>query len=51
MVGYSPWGRKESDTTEGRHFHFFFQDIGLPSGAVAKNPPADAGDMRLGFYP
>ena len=22
MVGYSPWGRKESDTTEGLHFHF-----------------------------
>ena len=23
MVGYSPWGRKESDTTERLHFHFF----------------------------
>ena len=22
MVGYSPWGRKESDTTEQLHFHF-----------------------------
>ena len=22
LVGYSPWGRKESDTTEGLHFHF-----------------------------
>ena len=22
MVGYSPWGRKESDTTEWLHFHF-----------------------------
>ena len=21
-VGYSPWGRKESDTTEQLHFHF-----------------------------
>ena len=21
LVGYSPWGRKESDTTEQRHFH------------------------------
>ena len=21
-VGYSPWGRKESDTTERLHFHF-----------------------------
>ena len=24
MVGYSPWGRKESDMTERLHFHFFF---------------------------
>ena len=22
LVGYSPWGHKESDTTEGLHFHF-----------------------------
>ena len=22
MVGYTPWGLKESDTTEGLHFHF-----------------------------
>ena len=25
LVGYSPWGRKESDTTERLHFHFHFQ--------------------------
>ena len=24
LVGYSPWGHKESDTTEQRHFHFHF---------------------------
>ena len=23
-MGYSPWGRKESDTTERLHFHFHF---------------------------
>ena len=23
LVGCSPWGRKESDTTERLHFHFF----------------------------
>ena len=23
-MGYSPWGRKESDTTERLHFHFLF---------------------------
>ena len=25
LVGYSPWGRNESDTTEWLHFHFHFQ--------------------------
>ena len=25
VVGYSPWGRKESDTTERLHFTFFYQ--------------------------
>ena len=25
LVGYSPWGCKESDTTERLHFHFFTQ--------------------------
>ena len=23
LVGYSPWGRKESDTNKQLHFHFF----------------------------
>ena len=27
LVGYSPWGRKESDTTEQLHFHFSFMDL------------------------
>ena len=26
LVGYSLWGRKESDTTEPLHFHFHFPD-------------------------
>ena len=25
LVGYSPWGLKESDMTERLHFHFLFQ--------------------------
>ena len=25
LVGYSPWGRKESDMTERLHFHFHFE--------------------------
>ena len=27
MVGFSPWGRKESDTTEQLHFHFLPRSI------------------------
>ena len=27
LVGYSPWGRKESDTTERLHFHFHFHAL------------------------
>ena len=26
-MGYSPWGHKESDTTEQLHFHFNFATI------------------------
>ena len=26
LVGYSPWGRKELDTTERLHFPFTFED-------------------------
>ena len=29
-MGYSPWGRKESETTERLHFHFSFQQEHLP---------------------
>ena len=27
LVGYSPWGRKESDTTERLHFHFSLSSL------------------------
>ena len=26
LVGYSPWGRKESDTTEQLHFISFYEE-------------------------
>ena len=32
LVGYSPWGRKESDTTERLHFHFSLSCIGGGNG-------------------
>ena len=37
LVGYSPWGGKESDTTEQLHFHFYFP-------TMMKNP------MYRAFY-
>ena len=32
LVGYSPWGREESDTTEQIHFHFLLSCIGEGNG-------------------
>ena len=32
LVGCSPWGRKESDTTERLHFHFALSCIGEGNG-------------------
>ena len=32
LVGYSPWGLEESDTTEQFHFHFSFACIGEGNG-------------------
>ena len=32
LVGYSPWARKESDTTEELHFHFSLSCIGEGNG-------------------
>ena len=33
LVGYSPWGRKESVTTERLHFHFSLSSIGEGNGS------------------
>ena len=50
LVGYSPWGHKESDTTEWLHFLSFFSFLrtqwwimGFPGGSVVSNHPASAG--------
>ena len=32
LVGYSPWGHKELDTTEQLHFHFSLSCIGEGNG-------------------
>ena len=41
-MGYSPWGRKESDTTERLHFHFHPLQYSWASlvAQMVKNPPA-----------
>ena len=41
LVGYSPQGHKESDTTEQLHT---IPPRGFPGGSVVSNPPASAGD-------
>ena len=38
MVGCSPWGRKELDTTERLHFHFHRVTGGEESAAAAREP-------------
>ena len=43
LVGYNPWGCKESDTTERLHFHFSLLRIGEGNGnplqcSCLKNP-------------
>ena len=34
LVGYSPWGRKESDTTEWLHFHFQWKTTNQTFGKI-----------------
>ena len=38
MVGYSPWGRKELDTTNWLHFHFHYVAKVWPIGKVSLCP-------------
>ena len=38
LVGYSPWGRKESGTTERLHFHFSLLCIGEGNGNPLQYP-------------
>ena len=54
LAGYSPWGRKESDTTERVHFHFHFQTMkrGFPGGASGKESACQCKrHKRCGFNP
>ena len=45
LVGYSPWGCKESDTTERRHFALFY--FGCSEFFVAVQAFSSSGEWRL----
>ncbi|KAB0371574.1 hypothetical protein FD755_016512 [Muntiacus reevesi] len=52
MVGYSPWGRKELDTTERLHFHFHHVTGGEESAAAARGAmPRSAAPQACPWLP
>ena len=54
LVGCSPWGRKESDTTERLHFHFSLSCIGEGNGNPLQysclENPRDGGAWWAAIY-
>ena len=44
LVGCSPWGLEESDTTERLHFHFHALEKEMAT-LVVENPPANAREV------
>ena len=54
LVGYSPWGGEESDTTERLHFHFSLSCIGEGNGNPLQCPclenPRDRGAWWATVY-
>ena len=54
LVGYSPWGREESDTTEGFHFHFSLSCIREGNGNLLQcswlENPRDRGAWWAAVY-
>ena len=54
LVGYSPWSRKESDTTEQLHFPFSFSCIGEGNGNPLQcsclENPRDGGAWWAAIY-
>ena len=54
LVGCSPWGREESDTTERLHFHFSLSCIGEGNGNPLQcsclENPRDAGAWWAAIY-
>ena len=54
LLGCSPWGRQESDTTERLHFHFSLSCIGEGNGNPLQcsclENPRDGGDWWASVY-
>ena len=54
LVGYSPWGHEESDTTERLHFHFSLSCIGEGNGNPLQcsclENPRDGGACWAAIY-
>ena len=54
LVGYSPWGREESDTTEAPHFHFSLSCTGEGNGNPLQcsclDDPRDGGAWWAAVY-
>ena len=54
LVGCSPWGREEQDTTERFHFHFSLSCIGEGHGNPLQcsclENPRDGGAWRAAIY-
>ena len=54
LVGCSPWGREESETTEQLHFHFSLSCIGEGNGTPLQCPclenPRDSGAWWAAIY-
>ena len=53
-MGYSPWGHKESDTTERLHFHFQAEEVlacSLPAGTAFSLNLQTAGHFVISLFP
>ena len=51
QVGYSPWGRKESDTTEQLHYHYSFIGASQMVQVVMSLPANSRKCKRYGLAP
>ena len=50
LVGYSPWGREESDTTERLHFHALEKEMATHSSVLGWRIPGDGGAWWAAVY-